>query len=36
MGPGQIAIQRDSELKLTQRPLRRARDMQDIGVDKMG
>ena len=36
MSPSQIAIQGDSELKLTQRPFRRARDMQDIGMDKMG
>ena len=36
MRPSQIAIQRDSKLELAQRPFRRARDMQNIGVDKMG
>jgi hypothetical protein len=36
MGPSQIAIEGDSELKLAQRPFRRARDMQDIGVNTMG
>jgi hypothetical protein len=36
MGPSQVAIQRDSELKFAQRSFRRARDMQDIGVYKMG
>lgn len=36
MRPGKIVIKPDRELKLAERSFRRARDMQDVGVDKMG